>query len=86
MNDINKINKLKLKSKIQFYKIPQVDAAAPQNAYENTGNKRLHSERAGDWVCIACNNLNFSFRKVCNRCKYSIELNEYGIGQRSINL
>ena len=22
-----------------------------------------------DWVCINCNNLNFSFRKMCNRCK-----------------
>lgn len=22
-----------------------------------------------DWVCYKCNNLNFSFRKKCNRCK-----------------
>jgi hypothetical protein len=22
-----------------------------------------------DWICIKCNNLNFSFRKKCNRCK-----------------
>lgn len=25
--------------------------------------------RAGDWVCILCNNHNYSFREVCNRCK-----------------
>ena len=25
--------------------------------------------REGDWVCLNCNNLNFSFRKRCNRCK-----------------
>lgn len=25
--------------------------------------------REGDWVCFNCNNLNFSFRKKCNRCK-----------------
>lgn len=25
--------------------------------------------REGDWVCLNCNNLNFSFRKKCNRCK-----------------
>lgn len=25
--------------------------------------------REGDWVCLVCNNLNFSFRKRCNRCK-----------------
>ena len=24
--------------------------------------------RAGDWVCRNCDNLNFSFRRVCNRC------------------
>ena len=23
----------------------------------------------GDWVCIKCKNLNFSFRVVCNRCQ-----------------
>ncbi len=26
------------------------------------------NERVGDWVCIACENLNFSFRHICNRC------------------
>ena len=25
--------------------------------------------REGDWICFNCNNLNFSFRKKCNRCK-----------------
>jgi hypothetical protein len=25
--------------------------------------------RQGDWQCLHCNNLNFSFRKKCNRCK-----------------
>ena len=25
--------------------------------------------RQGDWVCLQCHNLNFSFRKKCNRCK-----------------
>lgn len=25
--------------------------------------------REGDWVCYNCHNLNFSFRKKCNRCK-----------------
>lgn len=26
------------------------------------------TERIGDWVCLNCNNLNFSFRDICNRC------------------
>lgn len=25
--------------------------------------------RIGDWVCLICNNLNFSFRNECNRCQ-----------------
>ena len=24
--------------------------------------------RIGDWICLYCNNLNFSFRVKCNRC------------------
>lgn len=30
---------------------------------------KVFKERAGDWVCFKCNNLNFSFRVICNRCK-----------------
>ena len=26
-------------------------------------------QREGDWICNYCNNLNFAFRKKCNRCK-----------------
>ena len=32
-------------------------------------NKKVAlTERVGDWVCLNCNNLNFSFRNICNRC------------------
>ena len=34
---------------------------------ERKNNKNRH--RAGDWVCIMCNNHNYSFREVCNRCR-----------------
>lgn len=27
------------------------------------------NKRQGDWVCMLCNNLNYSFRENCNRCK-----------------
>jgi hypothetical protein len=30
--------------------------------------KRPDNGRKGDWVCLACKNLNFSFRKECNKC------------------
>jgi hypothetical protein len=32
-------------------------------------SKTLSQQREGDWVCYNCQNLNFSFRKKCNRCK-----------------
>jgi hypothetical protein len=31
-------------------------------------NKSNNTIRLGDWTCIYCYNLNFSFRKSCNRC------------------
>lgn len=34
-----------------------------------SNNKINKNENSADWVCCNCNNLNYSFRKVCNRCK-----------------
>lgn len=31
--------------------------------------KKILFERKGDWICPNCRNLNFAFRKECNRCK-----------------
>ena len=30
--------------------------------------KRPDAGRKGDWVCLGCKNLNFSFRQECNKC------------------
>ena len=38
-----------------------------QRSYQDSPRKKP-LERAGDWYCIFCNNLNFSFRDICNRC------------------
>lgn len=32
-------------------------------------SKTISQNKNCDWVCVLCNNLNFSFRKKCNRCK-----------------
>lgn len=37
----------------------------------------MHSIRAGDWVCLLCNNLNFSFRNECNRCQKQTKKQNY---------
>lgn len=39
-------------------------------------------ELVADWVCLNCGNLNYSFRKICNRCKsISREENQHNIMQ-----
>jgi hypothetical protein len=30
---------------------------------------RRNGKKEGDWVCRACQNYNFAFRTVCNRCR-----------------
>ncbi len=45
-----------------------------QNSEDKSDEKKKKKpfvERVGDWVCIKCKNLNFSFRMVCNRCQLS---------------
>ena len=39
------------------------------NSADSMKKKKPFVERVGDWVCIKCKNLNFSFRVVCNRCQ-----------------
>jgi hypothetical protein len=48
-------------------KQPQVNNVARQLDFGV--KKKPFQERAGDWVCLKCKNLNFSFRVVCNRCQ-----------------
>lgn len=36
--------------------------------YKKRINCKPFTEREGDWVCSGCGNLNFAFRKECNRC------------------
>lgn len=44
---------------------------AKANSEESKKKKKPFVERAGDWACIKCKNMNFSFRMVCNRCQLS---------------
>ena len=42
-----------------------------RNLYNKFQSKKMKHfvEREGDWTCQNCKNLNFAFRKECNRCK-----------------
>ena len=42
------------------------------NLFFQTKHKSI-KERKGDWYCRLCQNLNFSFRTQCNRCKTAKE-------------
>ena len=72
MNNMNKMNKMKLKKNVQSFKIQPVEVPESDSQFSE-GNKKPYVERAGDWVCFSCNNLNFSFRNICNRCKLTRE-------------
>jgi len=47
--------------------------AAKVKVQKNLNN----SVRAGDWICLVCNNLNFSFRNECNRCQMQTKKQNY---------
>ena len=36
---------------------------------ESNQSKKKNKEQKADWVCPNCSNLNFGFRKICNRCQ-----------------
>ena len=36
---------------------------------DNKKNKKKAKERKTDWLCLHCQNLNYGFRKNCNRCQ-----------------
>ena len=38
--------------------------------------KKPFEVRIGDWTCSKCKNLNFAFRKICNKCKLPKEESE----------
>ena len=51
--------------------IPEVETLKPQQDLLNVSKSKLVAKneyRAGDWICNVCNNHNYSFRNICNRC------------------
>ena len=46
------------------------------NNKKDTKLKKRFELRIGDWTCNKCNNLNFSFRIICNRCGLPKEISE----------
>lgn len=87
-NNVQNDNLSKISTHINFPK-PNINLNNPRNlgehelCYENSNlnfRKKKHNKdfkvRFGDWICPKCENLNFSFRKKCNRCGLSKEKTE----------
>ncbi len=67
--------KINQKQYLQFNKHVNIDQKmlqilkAKYNIVSNLKSQKPLIKREGDWICKFCNNLNFAFRKECNRCK-----------------
>jgi len=44
-----------------------------EKKYSGNGSGNLDYIKKGDWVCMKCSNINFSYRRKCHRCKSFIE-------------
>lgn len=70
LDDFIQINNNNNNNQIYYYHSNNKDKQKSNNSNSNGYKKRKYfRERIGDWVCYRCNNLNFSFRTICNRCK-----------------
>ena len=65
----------KPKKLIDFKK--KIDQNVKNNEEKERNNKK------GDWICINCRNLNYSFRAICNRCKIP-KINAFVNGQNTL--
>lgn len=59
----------KTKKQLQFKDENSTIESSPESKADKNKKKKPFQERAGDWVCVKCKNLNFSFRNSCNRCQ-----------------
>ena len=51
------------------YKTSNLNDNSCKNSKMKSSNMKKFSQRDGDWVCLNCKNLNFSFRNNCNLCR-----------------
>jgi hypothetical protein len=63
-------NQQKLMQQNQQYYYQNTNAYQSANSMNDVRNsKKGKKEKKSDWICPRCDNLNYSFRKFCNRCQ-----------------
>ena len=55
-------------NRCHIIKMPKTKEEINKKKEKNKKNKKKVKERKTDWLCLNCNNLNYGFRKKCNRC------------------
>ena len=55
-------------NRCQEIKMPKTKEEIYKNKENKKKNKKKNKERKTDWMCLNCKNLNYGFRKNCNRC------------------
>lgn len=63
-SSINQMNQININSSFDFLMRGNIN----NNNYKFSNSKK---GKKGEWVCFFCQNLNYGFRTVCNRCKES---------------
>ena len=70
-NNINIENKY-LNRKREADKLVEFEEITSKK-YSGTGARNLEYIKIGDWICRKCDNINFSYRMKCHRCKSFFE-------------
>lgn len=73
MNTMVFLNLLNIKEKKNNAQTNPITIPIQQSSKFNSKKKVKKTKevvREGDWICVECQNLNFSFRTSCNKCSY----------------
>ncbi|CAI2367263.1 unnamed protein product [Moneuplotes crassus] len=68
-NNMNKMNKKRKNKPKKNNQNKEVNPSGDQSLQGDSKSAQNSKSSKGDWICFTCSNLNFSFRKICNRCQ-----------------